>query len=567
VGIGTEFSITLPITWEGTSEYSGLLPYKNFPQEKSDRTILVVDDDPKIVKKICSYLAEAGYKTISANSGQKALKLAEEYKPYAITLDVIMPEMDGWEVLQRLKNNLKTKDIPVIIVSVSKERGTGFALGAIGFVGKPVGRNKLISEINKLHEEPGSIMIVDDNKLELKQIAEIIRNENIDPIMVSGGQECVKLLQKDIPDILVLDLMMPGMDGFQVLEAVRNDKRTHDLPVIIVSAKDLTREDRDRLKGNVSSILAKSESTSQELFHEIERILTELGKLNKRSIADPEKPIKRILIVEDNKDIIIQIQAIIRDEGYEVDFAANGQEALDYVKKTIPDGIILDLMMPGIDGFEVLETIRNTSQTRKIPVLILTAKDLTKNDLAKLSANNIQQLVQKGDVDIDEFLMKIKLMLENRTFEKLDVQMEIQQDPDETKDVGRVRVIEGTPRILIIEDNPDNMITINAIISPEYEVLKSVDGETGLKKFVDEKPDLVLLDISLPGMDGFEVIHQIRNSGMFNDIPVIAVTARAMKEDKEMIMAAGFDEYITKPVDRDLLLKAIKGFFRYESTE
>jgi len=224
-------------------------------------------------------------------------------------------------------------------------------------------------------------------------------------------------------------------------------------------------------------------------------------------------------------------------------------------------------MMPGIDGFEVLETIRNTSQTRKIPVLILTAKDLTKNDLAKLSANNIQQLVQKGDVDIDEFLMKIKLMLENRTFEKLDVQMEIQQDPDETKDVGRVRVIEGTPRILIIEDNPDNMITINAIISPEYEVLKSVDGETGLKKFVDEKPDLVLLDISLPGMDGFEVIHQIRNSGMFNDIPVIAVTARAMKEDKEMIMAAGFDEYITKPVDRDLLLKAIKGFFRYESTE
>jgi CheY-like chemotaxis protein len=377
------------------------------------KTVLVVDDEPEMAAMISRYLLQEGYNTLTATSGAEALELALRERPFAVTLDIVMPDMDGWEVLQGLKKNPETKEIPVIVVSISENRETGFALGAIGHVTKPVSRKLLISEIRKIGGQgTRSIMIVDDNNLDRQQIRRIIdEEEGLTPIVAEDGAVCLELIKKQIPDVLVLDLMMPEPDGFAVLEKIRSNPDTRDLPVIVVTAKDLTEEDRKILSGNVFSVLEKSAATSDTLLAEIKRILLDLGGLPRHSGPEKPAPPPRILLVEDNEAAIIQVKAVLESAGYIADAARGGQEAFDYVSHTIPDGIILDLMMPEIDGFDVLEKIRGTRATAKIPVLVLTAKDLTPEDFRRLSANHVRQLVQKGDVDRESLLSKVRSML------------------------------------------------------------------------------------------------------------------------------------------------------------
>ncbi|MCK5171441.1 MAG: response regulator, partial [Bacteroidales bacterium] len=481
--------------------------------------------------------------------------------------DIIMPEMDGWEVLQKLKTNTKTKNIPVIVVTVSDDKDTGFALGAVGYINKPVNKNLLISEIKKLNKTPDSVMIVDDNDFELKLMAEIIEAENINTILAHGGEESIKLLEEKVPDILVLDLMMPDMDGFQVLEKIRKSPKTKNLPVVIVAAKDITQEDKIKLSGKISTLIAKSDTTPQDLFKEIKRIIKELEKSQKVSVSAKNTPENRILLVEDNKDAIIQMKSILEREDYIVDVANGGQEALDYIKHTIPEGIILDLMMPEVDGFEVLEKIRSNESTKKIPVLILTAKDLTREDLSKLGTNNIQQLIRKGNVDINDLLLKVKLMLGNQPVLKSEPATRLSAEasmakkknlksetsnlkPPQKKDTD-------LPNVLIVEDNPDNMTTVKAILKGKYNIVEAVDGEEGLRIAQSQIPDIILLDMSLPKMDGEEIVKILKTDSETKNIPVIAITARVMKGDKEKFLKAGCDDFVAKPIEPNELNEKI----------
>jgi len=272
----------------------------------------------------------------------------------------------------------------------------------------------------------------------------------------------------------------------------------------------------------------------------------------------------RLLMVEDNEATIIQVKAVLENEGYQIDIANDGQQALDYVKHTIPDGIILDLMMPNIDGFEVLENIRNTKATKKIPVLILTAKDLTSEDMKKLSANNIQQLIQKGDVDQEGLLFKVKLMLGNAPVTLSERKNKVKVKPKEKKREGanKKKSKSGLPTVLLVEDNLDNITTIKAILKDKASIIEAYDGIEGLKTAQTVLPDLILLDISLPKMDGVEVVTQLKQIGDTKDIPVIAITAHAMKEDRETFLAAGCDDYMSKPVDPKKVIKKVSKWLR-----
>jgi len=573
-GVGSIFTVIIPLKWYDETELhtnvitpseiasKDRITTKSPVIKKHQKTILVVDDNPKYLTEISRYLEIAGYNTICTSSGKDVIKLAEQHNPFAITLDVVMPEMDGWEVLQELKNSSKAKEIPVIMVSVSDDKETGFAMGAVGFVQKPVDKSILVKEIRKLHESPGTVMIVDDSDFDRINMSNYITEENINTILASHGKECLELLQNEIPDVLVLDLVMPNMSGFQVISEVRKNLKTKKLPIIIVTAKDLSSAENELLTGQVTSVLTKNEAISVELYNEIKRILAELENLEEETVEkvfeedtlNSSNP--RILIVEDNDSIIIQLKAILKSD-YEIEVARGGSEALKFVSHTIPEAIILDLMMPGIDGFEVLESIRSTDETREIPVLILTAKDLTNADLAKLSANNSQQLVQKGDVDIEELLHKIKLMLGAAPAGETGISKQkipVRKIKQATKSAVKNNII---PRVLIVEDNPDNMVTMKAILGSRFLLLEAGDGEQGLKMIMKEKPDLVLLDISLPKMDGFDVLKIVRKSEEVGSVPMIAVTAKAMNEDKKAIIAAGFDDYITKPIDHEQMLAAI----------
>jgi len=586
-GKGSTFTLVLPVKWSGlilnAGPFAVTKPAQITPAQK---TILVVDDEPDVLTMISEYLSLEGYNILTATSGEKALRLAREHRPFAITLDVIMPEMDGWEVLQHLKEDPDTKDIPVIIVSVSDDKQTGFALGAVGYVTKPVNRDLLIGEINRIDgPTPHTIMVVDDNEIERKEMAFIIEEEGMKALVAEDGRKCMDMIRESLPDILVLDLIMPEVDGFEVLDKVRSDPVTRKLPVIVVTAKDLSTEERENLSGNVSSVLTKSDTTSKTLLERLKNLLSDIGRSPEHLRAEKVETGNRILLVEDNEAAVIQVKTILESEGYFVDVVHGGQEALKYVEQTIPDGIILDLMMPRMDGFEVLNKLRSSKTTALIPVLVLTAKDLTPEDLNKLAANNIQQLIQKGDVDREGLLFRTRLMLgvepANR---RMNVESCFQretpniQHPTEekkiehgvnTQPVTRTRrlfnqqsSIQEPATILVVEDNPDNMTTIKAILKGAYDILEATDGEEGLNMTLSELPDLVLLDMSLPKMDGFEVVKRIKSERCDRHIPVIALTAHAMKGDREKTIQAGCDDYVSKPVDPEKLMKTIENYVR-----
>ncbi|NPD84244.1 response regulator [Lentimicrobium sp. L6] len=546
LGSGSIFTICIPIKWDNIEMVQPVEKLNLEVFEEAKKTILVVDDEPKTIAEISNSLQQSGYDVISTTSGKEAIRLAKEYQPFAITLDVVMPEMDGWEVLQELKNDFLTKDIPVIIASVSNDQETGFALGAIGYLNKPVNKAALISEIYKSHHYPKTIMIVDDNEFESEQLKKMIEKEGLSTILASSGPNCLKSLEFSSPDVIILDLLMPEMDGFEVLNKIRANKKTKDIPVIIVSAKDLTAQDKADLSGKIEKVFTKGEASQSELLTEINRIINQLGKSNISTSTNTSQ--KSILIVEDNIEAIAQVKTVLKSENYKVEIAVGGQEAIEFLKDNTPDGIILDLMMPKVDGFKVMSSIRANLQSKSIPIIILTAKDLKPEDLAIINDHQVAQIIQKGDINIEGLLATVKKMI-----------YPMSHDSQVTQKYELVET-NGKPHVLIIEDHLDNMISIKAILGNRYHISEAVDGARGVEMIKSLKPDMVLLDMSLPIKSGQEVLAEIRADAKTIDIPIIAVTAMAMKGDKERFIEMGCSGYVSKPIDGEKLLLEIKKY-------
>ena len=263
-------------------------------------------------------------------------------------------------------------------------------------------------------------------------------------------------------------------------------------------------------------------------FHEIKPLIPLLP-------AKPDSS-KSILLVDDSEPALIQLRDILEQANYRILEAHNGSEALGIISANIPDAIILDLMMPEIDGFQVLETIRNAESTANIPVLILTAKQLTKEDLKFLKRNNVHQLIQKGDVNRAELLKTVTDLVFVDTPEQVVTKVTLQK-------------IKGKPNVLIVEDNPDNMTTVKALLGDKFRIFDAKDGNEGIKMAKKHIPHLILMDIALPDIDGIEAFKTIRRTGELSHIPVIALTASAMTSERETILSHGFDAYIAKPID------------------
>ncbi len=271
----------------------------------------------------------------------------------------------------------------------------------------------------------------------------------------------------------------------------------------------------------------------------------ELSELLLTRKKHADSTVKTILLVEDSEPAIIQITDFLEENGYKMLIARNGGEALEIIDHTIPDALILDLMMPDIDGFEVLKTLRNAEPTAHIPVLILTAKHITKEELKFLKRNNVHQLIQKGDVNRIDLQKAVASMVS-------DVVDEI-QIPNE----NIIREIIGKPLILVVEDNPDNMITVKALLSDNFKVIEAVNGIESIEMAMLHKPNLIFMDIALPIMDGITAFLKIRKDVSLQHIPIIALTASAMTTDRETILAYGFDAYLAKPIDEKLFFKTI----------
>lgn len=266
----------------------------------------------------------------------------------------------------------------------------------------------------------------------------------------------------------------------------------------------------------------------------------------------------RLLVVEDQKAAIIQLKSILIPAGFTVDIAGGGQAALDYLKDNTPDGIILDLMMPEVNGFEVLESVRNNPSTMQVPILVMTSKSLTKQDREGLRANNVSELVQKGDVNPKELMRKIGAMLHLEapapvTSHKNQVDKPLKKTISKSSGNGKAS-------ILVIDDNPDNLAALKAVLEKEYTLRSAMDGEDGWDLIQSEQPDLILTDIMMPKLDGLALTGRIKAREDLKNIPVIALTGKAMKGDMEKILAAGCDDYLAKPFDMDELNDKVKSW-------
>jgi signal transduction histidine kinase/CheY-like chemotaxis protein/HAMP domain-containing protein len=251
-----------------------------------------------------------------------------------------------------------------------------------------------------------------------------------------------------------------------------------------------------------------------------------------------------ILLVEDNEPAIIQLTDILHAEGYRVEVARNGKEALAQIEQTLPDAMILDLMMPEVDGFQVLKAVRSAERTAHLPVLILTAKFVTTQELSFLTENNIHQLIQKGDINKAGLLGAVARMVASRH----EVPPSLRRRPARP----------GRPVVLVVEDNPDSLRTARALLEASYHVIEAQDGRAGVEQARRHQPDIILMDIAMPVLDGIKALREIRKDDHLRHIPVIAVTASAMKGDRGTILAHGFDGYISKPIDAELLKKTLR---------
>ena len=254
-----------------------------------------------------------------------------------------------------------------------------------------------------------------------------------------------------------------------------------------------------------------------------------------------------ILVVEDSEPAVIQMRDILGGQGYRVRVARNGREALEQIDQIRPDAMILDLMMPEVDGFEVLRKIRGEETTARLPVLILTAKHVTREEIDFLQGNHIHQLIQKGGINKTGLLAAIGQMMAPR---------QVRQTPPARTPVQPRTA--GRPTVLVVEDNPDSMLTVKALLRDTCTVIEAADGQAAVTLARMHMPDLILMDIALPGMDGLKALDAIRNEEALRHIPVIALTASAMKGNREEFLDYGFDGYIPKPIDGELLEKTIK---------
>ena len=286
---------------------------------------------------------------------------------------------------------------------------------------------------------------------------------------------------------------------------------------------------------------AQSVDSDNPVIHAEHKTSTPQTATKKKNVGE-----KTILLVEDSEAAIIQMKDMLTSEGYAIFGARNGVEALEQIAIKIPDAMILDLMMPEVDGFEVLKRIRNHEETAQLPVIILTAKFVTKEELAFLKHNNVHQLIQKGDVKKDQLLTFVSQMLFPEVQEKI--------HPSEPIDKF---LLSQSPTILVVEDNPDNMLTIKVLLDGFGTVIEVDDGSIALEMALLHAPDLVLLDIALPGENGESIVRKMRQTDQLKKIPVIAVSASAMKGDREHFIAIGFDDYISKPIDHEIFNKVI----------
>jgi HAMP domain-containing protein/CheY-like chemotaxis protein/signal transduction histidine kinase len=446
-GVGSSFTLYLPLRYVGPSvaprpvaaasaqathaATTGVLPERPIEQIPDDRLeiqpgdsiLLIVEDDPHYARIMVDLAREKGFKVLVAMRGADALDLAKQYQPTAVSLDVFLPDMLGWTVLSQLKQNPLTRHIPVQIITLDEDRQHGLARGAFSFVTKPTSPEGVEAALARIKEyakpRRKRLLVVEDDTAEQMSIAELLGSSDIEIISTGTGAEALSLLREDPCDCVVLDLRLPDMTGFEVLEELRNDVRLSDVPVVVFTGRELSAEEDARLHTMARSIVVKGVESPERLLDEtalfLHRIVTDLPpekqRMLERLISSDEDLVGRTaLLVDDDARNIFALSSVLERRGMRVLTATTGREAVELVESTPDLAIVLmDVMMPEMDGYQTTQVIRAKPKFRRLPIIALTAKAM-KGDREKCLEAGASDYLAKP-VNTEQLLSALRMWL------------------------------------------------------------------------------------------------------------------------------------------------------------
>ncbi len=391
--------------------------------EPGDRVLLIVEDDAAFAQILLDMARARGFRGLCAGRADTALRLVQDFTVDAITLDLKLPDRDGWTVLDRLKHDSKTRHIPVHIISVEEGGQRGLRQGAIAYLNKPASKEAVeeaLGRIKSFVERPvKNLLVIEDNEAQRKGIAELIGNHDVHTTSVATGEEALATLARDRFDCVVLDLGLPDMTGFELIERIKKDPWHNELPIIVYTGKELTKAEETELRRVAEAIVVKGVKSPERLLDEttlfLHRVEANLPEPKRRVIeqlrkVDDTLAGRKVLIVDDDVRNIFALTTALDRHGIQSLYAENGKDGIALLKSTAEfDAVLMDIMMPEMDGYETMRAIRKLGKFKNLPIIALTAKAM-KGDREKCIEAGASDYVAKP-VDTDQLLSLLRVWL------------------------------------------------------------------------------------------------------------------------------------------------------------
>jgi CheY-like chemotaxis protein/HAMP domain-containing protein len=444
-GHGSTFTLYLPLHYTGpsrveSSQRTGQMALAAAPHvfpvqreepieddrgnlAEGDSVVLIIEDDPHYARILVGLARDKGFKGVVATKGATGLALARELHPTAISLDIFLPDMLGWTVLNNLKLDPNTRHIPVQIITMEEERQHGLAHGAFSYLVKSPTTTGLEAAFDRLKDfataRTRRLLVVEDNDIERQSIVALLAHDDIELTAVSNGRDALNALMDRVFDCVVLDLRMPDMTGFELLEKLQQEPALQDVPVVVFTGKELSANEEAHLKVMAKSIVLKDVQSPERLLDEtalfLHRVVTNLPSemqqlLQRLHGSNTILRGRKVLVVDDDARNIFALTTVLEGQDMEVISATNGRHAIELIQNT-PDlrMVLMDIMMPEMDGYQTIREIRNDPRFRTLPILALTAKAM-KGDREKCLDAGASDYIAKP-VNTEQLLSLMRVWL------------------------------------------------------------------------------------------------------------------------------------------------------------
>ncbi|MFA5957917.1 HAMP domain-containing protein [Hyphomicrobium sp.] len=387
-----------------------------------DQVLLIIEDDANFARILLDAARETGFKSIVCQRGIDAMTLATDYNPTAISLDIHLPDVLGWSVLSQLKHNPLTRHIPVQVLTLDDDRHHGLARGAYSFLTKPLESRQLKEALRKIGAFSASttkrLLIIEDDQAERLSISTLLKEGDVEILMAVDGQSAINMLQLESIDCVVLDLKLPDMSGFEILEHMSRQDTMRDIPVIVFTGRELSSDENLLIRQYARTVVVKGVESPERLLDEtalfLHRVVTELPAekqelLSRLHDTDDYLIGRKVLLVDDDARNIFALSSLLERRGMEVLTATTGLEAIETLNETDVSIVLMDIMMPDMDGYQTMQKIRASEKNQRLPIIALTAKAM-KGDREKCLEAGASDYLAKP-VDTEQLLSALRMWL------------------------------------------------------------------------------------------------------------------------------------------------------------